>query len=86
MVAGDWGAEGEGEGMKTKTKPKTVNLSLVGLDSNAFLLLGAFNRQAKREGWTSDEINNVLTKATAGDYDHLLRTLDAHCEPVDNED
>lgn len=72
--------------MATKTKRKTVNLNLVGLDGNAFSLMGAFQGQAKREGWTPEDIKAVLDEATAGDYDHLLRTLAAHCEPNDDED
>lgn len=29
---------------------KTVNLDLVGIDSNAYSIMGAFRRQARREG------------------------------------
>jgi hypothetical protein len=65
---------------------KTINLSLVGLDGNAFSLMGAFSKQAKREGWTSDEIKSVTDDAMSGDYDHLLRTLINHCEPEEYED
>ncbi len=57
---------------------KTVNLNLEGLDGNAFMLMGAFSRQAKREGWTQDEINTVLAECRAGNYDHVLQTLIAH--------
>lgn len=62
---------------------RTINLSLVGLDGNAFSLMGAFSKQAKREGWTADEIQAVIDEAKSGDYDHLLTTLDKHCEPTD---
>lgn len=54
---------------------KTVDLNLVGLDGNAFNLLGQFQKQAKREGWTTDEIKLVMDEAQSGDYDHLLQTL-----------
>jgi hypothetical protein len=63
---------------------KKVNLSLVGLNGNAFALMGAFQRQARKEKWTSEEIKKVLDEAMKGDYDHLLVTLDSHCE--DRED
>lgn len=59
---------------------KKINLELEGLDGNAFALLGAFNRQAKREGWNETEIKEVITEAQSGDYDHLLQTLMAHCD------
>jgi hypothetical protein len=60
--------------------PKTIKLKLVGLDGNAFALMGAFQAQAKREGWTQDEINVVLNKCRSGDYNNLLATLCEHCE------
>lgn len=59
---------------------KKVNLCLVGLDGNAFSLMGAFSRQARKEKWTSEEINEVLNDATSGDYNHLLGVLASHCE------
>ena len=65
-----------------KPVTKTVNLQLVGLSNNAFALLGAFRRQAKREGWLEAEIKSVLKSATSGDYDNLLCVLSAHCKPT----
>ena len=59
---------------------KKVKLTLVGLDGNAFALLGAFQRQARKEGWIKEEIDQVINDATSGDYDHLLRVLMEHCE------
>lgn len=59
---------------------KKVALELVGLDGNAFSLLGAFSRQAKRENWTKEEIESVTEEAMSGDYDHLLATLAEHCD------
>ena len=50
-------------------------MQLAGLDGNAFALMGAFSRNARRQGWTSDEIDTVLTECRSGDYDHLLCTL-----------
>lgn len=60
-----------------------MKLDLVGLDGNAFNLLGQFQRAAQREGWTKDEIRAVFDEATRADYDHLLRTLIEHTEPSD---
>ena len=59
---------------------KKISLDLVGLDGNAFALLGAFSNQAKRENWTTDEIKVVRDEASNGDYDHLLQTLIKYCE------
>ena len=66
--------------MISRTVDKTVKLRLVGLDGNAFSLLGAFAKAARREGWTKEQIDAVLHEATSDDYDHLLSTLVAHCE------
>ena len=59
---------------------KNLNLKLVGLDGNAFMLLGAFSRQAKKEGWSKEKIDTVMTEAMNGDYEHLLSILSSHCE------
>lgn len=57
---------------------KRVNLDLIGLDGNAFSLLSHFRRQAKREGWSDEEIEKVLNEARSGDYNHLLVVLRDH--------
>jgi hypothetical protein len=62
---------------------KTVNLELVGVNGNAFAIMGAFRIKAKHEGWTQEEIDTVLTEAKSGDYNHLLATIENHCEPKD---
>lgn len=54
---------------------KKVKLDLLGLDGDAFSLMGAFSRQAKRESWSKEEIDSVLEECRSGDYDHLLQTL-----------
>ena len=59
---------------------KTVSLNLVGVDGNAFSIMGAFKKQAKREGWTKEEIDSVINEATSGDYNHLVATISNHCE------
>ena len=62
------------------SKPiKKVSLTLVGLDSNAYAIMAAFNRQARTEGWAPEEIKAVLDEARKGDYDHLLSTIMDHC-------
>ena len=60
---------------ENKTMNKKITLKLVGLNGNAFVLLGAFSRQAKKEGWSKEEIDGVLKEAQSGDYNNLLRTL-----------
>lgn len=69
-----------------KITNKKLNLSLVGLDGNAFVLLGAFQRQAKKEKWTKEEIDYVLKDAQSSDYNHLLRVLMSYCDGKNGED
>jgi len=59
---------------------KQVKLKLVGLDGNAFSLMGAFQQKARRDGWTQEEVSEVLNECTKGDYNHLLRTLMTYCK------
>jgi len=63
-----------------KVVDKVVDLKLAGLEGNAFNLMGHFRRQARKEGWTVDEIKSVLDECREGDYDHLVATLMEHCE------
>lgn len=65
---------------------KTVNLELVGVDGNAHAIMGAFRRQAQRQGdWNPEEIQSVIDEAMEGDYDHLLATIMTYCEPQDDD-
>ena len=66
---------------------KKVKLELVGLDGNAFMVMCAFQRAARRQGWTSEEIKSVLDECMSGDYDHLLATIMANTEsPEESEE
>ena len=62
---------------------KKVKLTLVGLDGNAFALIAAFRRAARRQGWPVDEIKAVTDEAMKGDYNHLLTTLMKYTEEED---
>lgn len=57
----------------------TINLDLTQIDGNAFALIGAFRRQAKREDWPQEKINSISIEAMSKDYDHLLQTLTKYC-------
>lgn len=63
-----------------ETKPaKKVKINLVGL-SNGIVLSNAFYNAAKKQGWTKEEIDNVLKESKRHDYDYMLNTLVSHCE------
>jgi len=77
------------------TKSK-VKMQLVGLDGNAFVIMGTWRSNALRQGWSQEEVRAVLKEAQSGDYDHLLATIamnttepddwDDEDEDFDNED
>jgi hypothetical protein len=64
----------------TQLVNKKVKLKLVGLAGNAFSLMGAFSKAARKDNWTKEETDLVLNEAMSNDYDHLLATLQAHCK------
>lgn len=64
---------------------KTVNLNLIGINGNAYAIMGAFRKQARKEGWSKDEIDAVIDAAKSSDYNHLLATIENHCEPIEDD-
>lgn len=50
-----------------------VTVQLTGSDGNAFMLIGACSRAARKAGLTQEQIKEFTSEAMAGDYDHLLR-------------
>jgi hypothetical protein len=60
-------------------KQKPVKLKLVGLDGNAFSLLGAFRSAARRQKWPAEDVKIVMDEAMSGDYSHLVGVLAEHC-------
>ena len=61
-------------------------MRLVGEDGNAFAIMGRFTREARRAGWTQEEIRAVLDEARSSDYDHLLATIAEHVEEPDEDE
>lgn len=59
---------------------KKAKCRLVGVDGNAFSIMGHFSYCAKQSGWTKEEIDVVMKEAKSSDYEHLLATIAAHCD------
>ena len=57
---------------------KKVEGTSVGVDGNAFALMGYWSRQARRQHWTSEDIEKVLDVCYEGDYSQLISTLTTH--------
>lgn len=54
---------------------KKVEMNITELDGNAFAIMGAFSKQAQRQGWSKEEIDFVISEMQSGDYDNLIQTL-----------
>lgn len=65
--------------MTTEKKPV---LELIGNDGNAFAILGAATKVAKKAGWSEEKIKTYLSEARSGDYDDLLQTTMEYFEVV----
>jgi len=57
-----------------------VELDLTTVNGNAFAIMGAFSRAAKQQGWSKEEIDEVINEAQSGDYDHLVQTIIHNCK------
>jgi hypothetical protein len=55
-----------------------VKLKLVGLDGNAWSLMGAFTNAARKQGRSKEEIKAVMDDCMSSDYNHLLYVLSNH--------
>jgi len=51
-----------------------ITVRLVGVDGNAFAILGTCRQSARQAGLSQKEISAFVEEATTGDYDHLLAT------------
>jgi hypothetical protein len=62
--------------MNSKADPRTnVKVKLIGQDGNAFYILGAVTKALRQAGYDKEFIQSFQDEATAGDYNHLLKTV-----------
>ena len=54
--------------------------TLVGVDGNAFAVMGYVSRAMKETGFSKEEISDYTKCATSGDYDNLLAVS---CDYID---
>ncbi|WP_026776304.1 hypothetical protein [Polaribacter sp. Hel_I_88] len=60
---------------------KMIDLDLRGFKGTTTTLLGLFKHIAKRESWSDDEIQYVITEAKKhNDQDHLVETIREYCK------
>lgn len=56
-------------------KAKRPVVKLAGGDGNAYAILGACKRAARKAGWSDEKWMRFREEATTRDYDHLLQTV-----------
>jgi len=56
------------------SKYPDVEVQLTGIDGNAFMILGTVMRALRKAGVDGETRAQFEREATAGDYNHLLRT------------
>jgi hypothetical protein len=66
--------------MEDRTAEAKPRVRLTGVDGNAFMIIGACHKAAKRAGWDAKRWDGVRAEMTGGDYDHLLATAQKHFE------
>jgi hypothetical protein len=54
--------------------------SLIGVDGNAFCVMGYTARAMRRSGFTQDEIDKMYEEAESGDYNNLLCVCNDYVE------
>lgn len=59
---------------RTDIRYPDIEVQLVGMDGNAFAIVGRVQRALRMAGVPGEEINEFHREATSGDYQHLLRT------------
>jgi len=67
--------------MREESMEKPV-VELIGQNGNAFAVIGACQRAARRAGWPKEKWEEVRAKMMSGDYDHLLRVAMEEFEVV----
>lgn len=51
-----------------------VQFQLVGIDGNAFSILGTAQKHARRAGLSKEQIEEYVNEATSGDYNNVIST------------
>lgn len=59
--------------------------SLVGVDGNAYSLMGYTMDAMKREGFSKSEVDKMLKEATAGDYSNLICVCSKYLDMVNEK-
>ena len=67
-------------------KYPNIKVKLVGMDGNAFAIMGRVDMALRRGGVSKEEREAYLAESRSGDYDNLLRTAMAWVDCATDED
>ena len=67
-------------------KYPNIKVKLVGMDGNAFAIMGRVEGALRRGGVSKEEREVYLTESKSGDYNNLLRTAMAWVDCATDED
>lgn len=59
--------------------------SLVGVDGNAFAIIGYTARAMRKAGFTEEEIKGMYAEAESGDYYNLIAVCDDYVNKVNQK-
>lgn len=60
---------------KLVDQDRTVIMSMDNLSAHAFGIIGSWQRFARRQKWTPEEVKAVTDEMMSGNYDHVLQTF-----------
>ena len=52
-----------------------ITVKIIGVNGNAFCILGICTREMRRHKLSQSEIDSFMSEATSGNYDNLLCTV-----------
>lgn len=58
-----------------------IEVELIGVDGNAFMVMGKVTKALKRGGH-ADLVDEYVKEATSGDYNHLLKVTMDYVEVI----
>lgn len=64
--------------IRNKSNHTQIVVDLTGPQGNAFYLISLAMKLAKKLGYTSEEIYELVNDMKSSDYDHLVNTFDFH--------
>ena len=66
----------------TESKTNKPDVTLDGIDGNAFAILGVVRKAFKRQKFSQESLDSFMQDAQSGDYNNLFQAVFRHCNVV----